>query len=54
MEYDKKYIRPEMEVITFCDGDLIRTSGLQNDNDNGNWVQGDNIENWALEGVREL
>ena len=47
MNDETKYLKPEMEVITFCDEDLIRTSGLQNDNDNGDWVQGDNIENWA-------
>ena len=47
MNNETKYLKPEMEVITFCDEDLIRTSGLQNGIDDGDWVKGDNNENWA-------
>ena len=36
-----KYLKPEMEVITFCDEDVIRTSLTNGGEDDNDWVKQD-------------
>ncbi len=47
MNEEKKYLKPTIEVCNFQVEDVIRTSDLINDTDDGDWVKGDNAENWA-------
>lgn len=37
MNEEKKYLKPEVEVITFCDEDVIRTSLTETINPGNIW-----------------
>ena len=41
MEEEKKYIRPEVEIINLYDEDVIRTSLTNGGEDDNDWVKQD-------------
>lgn len=44
----KEFIKPAIEIIYINDGDIITTSGLQNNGALNDWLNDDGKEDWTL------